>query len=160
MKKFILVLLIVGVAFQFFPIDRTNPTATPAMDFLHTRQQTPETTAHLIKSTCYDCHSNKSKYPWYTNIQPVGWFVKKHIDEGRQHLNFSEFNTYDTKTQARKLEECADELEKGGMPLSSYTLVHTDAKLSAEQRQELVQYFRKQAKHTQLFNIIKDLVIP
>ena len=99
--------------------------------------------AQLIKTSCYDCHSNETKYPWYTNIQPVAWFLQNHIEDGRKHLNFSTFATYEPKRQARKLSEAAEEIEQGEMPLDSYVLIHTNANLSAEQKVTLINYFKK-----------------
>jgi hypothetical protein len=99
-----------------------------------------------MKAACYDCHSNQSTYPWYTNIQPVGWFVKDHIEDGKKHLNFSEFGTYTAKKQAHKLEECGEMIEKGEMPLSSYTIIHKEAVLTEAQQTSLVNYFKEVEK--------------
>ena len=96
-----------------------------------------------MKAACYDCHSNKSVYPWYTYTQPIGWFVKNHIEEGKEHLNFSEFGSYTAEKQAHKLEECYELIEKGEMPLSSYTLIHKEAVLTTEQQTNLVTYFKE-----------------
>ena len=99
--------------------------------------------ASKIKASCYDCHSNVSEYPWYSNIQPVGWFLKHHIDDGKKHLNFSEFGTYSPKKQAHKLEESYELIEKGEMPLSSYTLIHKDAVLTEAEQATLIAYFKE-----------------
>jgi hypothetical protein len=88
MKNLLKVLLVVFIILQFFRIDKTNPPVDKNMDFL-TIKKTPENVSTLIKSACYDCHSNETIYPWYSNIQPFGWFLKDHIDEGRRELNFS-----------------------------------------------------------------------
>ncbi|NHW58738.1 heme-binding domain-containing protein, partial [Escherichia coli] len=112
------------------------------MDFTQIKKM-PESTAKLLKSACYDCHSNETKYPWYTNIQPVAWLVKEHIDDGRKHLNFSTFATYSPEKQTRKIEESIEEIEKGGMPLESYLLVHSEAKLSDGQKQELLNFLKQ-----------------
>ncbi len=95
----------------------------------------------ILKASCYDCHSNESAYPWYTNIAPFSWLVKNHINEGRQHLNFSEWGTYSIEKSDHKLEECIDEVEEGEMPLSSYTLMHKEAELSKEQKEALMHWF-------------------
>ncbi len=98
MKKLFFLLVVAFALLQFFQIDKTNPPVDKNMDFL-TIKKTPEDVAQLIKTSCYDCHSNESVYPWYTNIQPFGWFIKDHIEEGRKELNFSTFATYlTTKT--------------------------------------------------------------
>ncbi|MCB4235638.1 heme-binding domain-containing protein [Kaistella anthropi] len=142
MKKILVILLVAFILIQFFPIDKNNPAPTPQMDFL-TIKNTPESTAKLIRNGCYDCHSNESKYPWYSNFQPVAWFLKDHIDEGRRKLNFSTFSTYEPKRQAHKLFEAIEMVEKDEMPLDSYTIIHSEAKYTEAQKQEVLQYFKK-----------------
>ena len=97
----------VFIIIQFFPINKSNPITNEGMDFLKIKN-TPEPIAKLIRNSCYDCHSNETKYPFYSNIQPVAWLLKNHIDEGRKELNFSTFATYEPKRQAHKLEEAAE----------------------------------------------------
>lgn len=141
MKKILYALLVVFVVIQFFQIDKTNPVSDENLDFLKINNTAPELAAQ-IKTSCYDCHSNQSVYPWYSYIQPVGWFLKHHIDDGKKHLNFSEFGNYSAKKQAHKLEECEELLEKNEMPLSSYTIIHKDAVLSETQKNQLMDYFK------------------
>jgi len=142
MKKILIGLLVLFIAIQFFQIDKTNPVADEKLDFLVMHNTTPEI-ASQIKASCYDCHSNKSVYPAYTYVQPIGWFVKNHIEEGKEHLNFSEFGSYTAKKQAHKLEECSELVEEAEMPLSSYTLIHDEAVLSKEQQTTLINYFKE-----------------
>ena len=142
MKKLLIILLVAFVLIQFFPIDKTNPAVNKGMDFLNTKQ-TPTALASQIRASCYDCHSNETVYPWYTRLQPVGWFLKDHIDEGRKHLNFSNFATFEPSRQAHMLDECADQVENNDMPLESYTLIHTNAKLTDAQKTALTDYFKK-----------------
>ena len=143
----------VFIIIQFFPINKSNPITNEGMDFLKIKN-TPEPIAKLIRNSCYDCHSNETKYPFYSNIQPVAWLLKNHIDEGRKELNFSTFATYEPKRQAHKLEEAAEYVEQKNMPLESYTLGHSDAKLSDEQRKQLVDYFRMVQKQIQQANTL------
>ena len=142
MKKALLILFLGFILIQFFRIDKTNPPINEGMDFL-TIKKTPETIANQIRNSCYDCHSNETKYPWYSNIQPFGWFLKKHIEDGRKHLNFSTFATYEPKRQAHKLYESVEMVENGEMPMESYLLMHPEAKLSESQRAEIVNYFKR-----------------
>jgi len=142
MKKILIVLLVAFILIQFFPIDKNNPATNQGMDFIKIKN-TPEPIANIIRNSCYDCHSNETTYPFYSNIQPFGWFLKGHIDEGRKELNFSTFATYEPKRQAHKLEEAAEYVEQKKMPLESYTLGHPDAKLTDEQRKQLADYFKK-----------------
>lgn len=141
MKKVLIVLLVAFIMIQFFQIDKINPSTNDGMDFIKIKN-TPEPIAKIIRNSCYDCHSNETKYPSYSYIQPAGWLLKNHIDEGRKELNFSTFATYDSKRQIHKLQEAAEYVEQKKMPLESYTLGHSDAKLSDEQRKQLVNYFR------------------
>ena len=141
MKKVLVVLVVAFVIMQFFRIDKTNPAPTPGMDFLNIKK-TPESTAKLIRNGCYDCHSNESKYPWYSNIQPFAWLLKDHIDKGRKELNFSNFATYEPKRQAHKLKEAAEFVENGEMPLESYLLMHPEAKFTDAEKKEMVDYFK------------------
>ena len=151
MKKILVILLLLLLLIQFFPIDKNNPAPTPGMDLLKIKN-TPEATATLIRNGCYDCHSNESKYPWYSNVQPIAWFLKDHIDEGRKELNFSTFATYEPKRQAHKLFEAVEMIEKGEMPLDSYILAHPEAKYTEEQKQEVIQYLKSVEKEIRVMN--------
>lgn len=90
----------------------------------------PDNVMHTLKTACYDCHSNHSEYPWYWNFQPVAWFMSGDIEDGKQRLNFSDFYSYATWSQYRKLKEIGDEVKSGDMPITSYKLIHADARLS------------------------------
>lgn len=151
MKKILIIIIVAFVLIQFFPIDKSNPVTPPEMDFLKIKN-TPEKTAALIKNACYDCHSNEAKYPWYANIQPVGWFLADHIKEGRKELNFSTFATYDKKRQAKKLDEAVEIIEKNEMPLDSYVIMHEEAKLTAAEKKELIDYFKLMENDTRILN--------
>ncbi len=142
MKKILIGLLVVLVAIQLFQIDKTNLVVDKNLDFINSYKPSAEV-AIQIKTSCYDCHSNDTEYPFYAYIQPFGWFLANHIKEGRHELNFSEFGMYDTKKQAHKLEECVELIEKHAMPLSSYTTMHESAALSDDERAMLIDYFRK-----------------
>jgi hypothetical protein len=139
-KKIGLGLLALLILIQFFRIDKTNPESDPAQDFL-TITQAPAEVATIVKAACYDCHSHESKYPWYTNIAPVSWVIGHHIEEGREHLNFSTWATYPQGKADHKLEECAEEVQKDKMPMKPYVLMHSEAKLTPEQKTMLVDWF-------------------
>jgi len=142
MKKTFYFLVIAFVVIQFFQIDKTNPTVDESQDFIKMYNPSPEI-AQQIKASCYDCHSNESKYPWYSNVQPIAWFLKNHIDEGRHHLNFSEFGSYSAKRQSHKMEECEELIEKDEMPLWNYNLMHKEAVLDDAKKEMLVNYFKE-----------------
>ncbi len=144
-KKILIGLLIILVAIQFVRIDKDNPPVEESQEFM-TIMSPPAEIATLMKASCYDCHSHETKYPWYTNVAPVSWWIKKHINEGRGHLNFSIWGTYSAKKAAHKLEECYEEVEEGKMPLTSYLPMHPEAKLSDEQVNLLVNWFKEKEK--------------
>jgi hypothetical protein len=140
-KKIGIGLVVLFVVIQFFRIDKTNPEVIPENDFIAITNP-PENVANSLKTTCYDCHSNESKYPWYSNVAPVSWWVKDHINEGRDELNFSEWGTFSEKRKAKKIEEVVEEVEEGEMPLPPYLITHSDAKLSETQTKELIDWFK------------------
>jgi hypothetical protein len=140
-KKILYGVIVIVIVIQFFRIDKSNPAITPSHDFIEMNQPAEEITT-LLKSACYDCHSNETVYPWYTNIAPVSWWIKHHIEEGREEMNFSEWGTFKEKKQDHKLEESYEMLEEGEMPLDSYTWTHADAKLNPEQKELLIEFFK------------------
>jgi hypothetical protein len=88
----------------------------------------------MLIDKCYDCHSNNTVYPWYYNIQPVAWWMAGHVDEGKEHLNFSEYKKYPAKRAAHKLEEVIEMIDEDEMPLKSYLVAHPEAKLSQQDK--------------------------
>ena len=133
-------LAILGVM-QFFQIDKTNPESDPSLDFININNPPVEIT-EMLKTACYDCHSNQTRYPWYSNIAPVNWWLKDHIDHGREELNFSEWGSYNARRSDHKLEEGVEKVEGEEMPLPSYLITHGDAKLTVDQRKQLADYFQ------------------
>ncbi len=142
-QKIAFALLLAIAVLQFFQIDKTNPVADPALDFMNITNP-PDEIATILKTACYDCHSYNTRYPWYTNIQPVAWWVKDHIDHGRDELNFSEFGNYTERRADHKLEEAAEYTLNEEMPLPSYTWGHSDARLTDQERKYLADWFEDQ----------------
>lgn len=132
-QKVLLGLLAVLIIIQFFRPEK-NASSAPTPNDLFSHYQAPDTLKQLIKTACYDCHSSNTVYPWYSQIQPVAWWLDDHIKEGKRKFNFSEFKTYDAKKADHKMEELIEMVKEHEMPLKSYTFVHTDAKLSDAQR--------------------------
>ena len=95
----------------------------------------------ILKSSCYDCHSNETHYPWYSYVAPVSWLVIHDVEEGRDELNFSEWASFTKKRQSKKSNEIGEEVEEGNMPMPIYTLTHPGAKLSSENKQILINWF-------------------
>ena len=131
-KKLFFVLVLLLVVIQFIQPDK-NISNTPSKNVITAKYEVPENVATILKTSCYDCHSNNTVYPWYSNIQPGAWFIANHVNEGKSELNFDEFLSYPSRKAAHKLEEVAEVVERHEMPLSSYTLIHTNAKLNDEQ---------------------------
>lgn len=140
-KKIVIGLLVLLVAIQLIRVDKTNPPVDVKQDFI-TITKPPVEIAALLKTACYDCHSNETKYPWYFDVAPVSWWAKGHVNDGRKHLNFSVWGTYKTERQVHKLDEMYGEVEETEMPLSSYALVHAEAKLTPEQKTAMVNWLR------------------
>ncbi len=141
LKNTALLLAILLLVIQSIRIDKTIEPVDVSKDFISYTNATPEV-GHLLKIACYDCHSNQPVYPWYTNVAPISWWIKHHIDEGSHHLNFSEWGTYKDKRKNHKLEECIELVEEDEMPMASYTWMHPEAKLTDAQRVQLVEWFK------------------
>jgi Haem-binding domain len=140
LRKILLGLLAVFLLMQFYRIDKTNPPTDPNLDFL-TVVNAPMEMATLVKNSCYDCHSHETKYPWYTDIMPFSKWIKGHIDQGREELNFSIWTTYEPDKQDHKLEEASEMLIETKMPLTTYLIAHSEARISKEERQALANWF-------------------
>lgn len=145
LKKVLLYLGVVLILMQFVRIDKTT-TPAGANDFI-TLTKPGEANAAVLKESCYDCHSSEARYPWYTNVAPLSWWIKHHINEGSHHLNFSEWGTYKSRRQDHKLEECVEMLEEDEMPLGSYLWMHKQAKLSKTQKDSLIVFFNSLRTH-------------
>jgi len=128
-KKVITALLILFTFAQFFNPQKNEYTDTPESDFILTEKPTQHL-ADILKESCYDCHSNNTRYPWHDRITPVNFWVNRHIKHGKEELNFSLWNQYSTKRKVHKLEECIEMINEQEMPLESYILTHSEAKLS------------------------------
>lgn len=140
-KKIILTLLSILIVIQFIRIDKTTKPVDANTDLIALTKPDAEIVS-ILKVSCYDCHSNQPTYHWYTNIAPVSWWIKHHINEGSHHLNFSEWGNYSQKRKDHKLDECIEMVEEDEMPMSSYTLMHKAAKLSPAQKALLLNWFK------------------
>lgn len=139
LKKILLGLLVLLIIAQFFQPAKNNGTSAAATDISHV-VMVPDSVERLLQVACYDCHSNGTRYPWYSRITPVNWWLKNHIDEGKRELNFSIFSTYNARRKMKKLEEVGEQIKEHEMPLPSYLWIHKDAKLSDQQRSVLVNW--------------------
>ncbi len=142
LKRVLLVLLFVMIAIQFIRPARNISSQVLGTD-LTKMVHVPDKVSGILKNSCNDCHSNNTRYPWYVNIQPVAWLMANHVKNGKESLNFSEFGTYSNRKQANKLKSVSSEVEEGGMPISSYTIMHKDAKLNKEDKELIIQWALK-----------------
>jgi hypothetical protein len=139
LKRIGIVVLVVLVGIQFIPSRTNQDKAVPPSDFIVTNG-VPENIGHILRTSCYNCHSNNTSYPWYSRVQPVGWFLQNHINKGKAELNFSEFGSYSVRKQKSKLRSMVSQVEKDEMPLTSYTFIHREARLSLENKKMLIDY--------------------
>ena len=143
-KKILIGLAVVLVVLQFFR-PKTNNSGDETYA-LSTQYPVPENVAAILKVACNDCHTNYTRYPWYAHVQPIGWWLNDHIEHGKGHLNFSEFTKRRIAVQNHKFEEIIETVEEHEMPLDSYTALgmHSEANLSDEQRQVLINWAKDQ----------------
>lgn len=138
------VVLILGfLAAQFFRPTFSNPPIEPGQP-IEDSASVPAEVQMVLSRSCNDCHSNKTIYPWYSQVTPFNWFLADHIDHGRRELNFSEWNTYTNKKKIRKLEEICEMVESGAMPLESYLWIHRDAGLDQGQKKLLCDWAKEE----------------
>lgn len=147
-KSLILIIIItLLVVIQFFRPEKNN---APETEFaMSTKYEIPRSVDGIMQGACYDCHSNKTKYPWYAEIQPLGWWLDSHVTDGKRHLNFSDFTRANLARQNHKFEEIVEMVEEGEMPLPSYTWLglHPQADLSEQQRTEIINWAKWQMEN-------------
>jgi Haem-binding domain len=132
-KWILLILLTIAIVIQFIRPDMTPP----PVDETHTIQASmtlPPNIDKMVRQSCYDCHSNETRWPWYSQISPVSWWLKSHVNDGRKELNFSEFATYSKVKKAKRLGAVGEEVKGGDMPLPSYLPMHPAAHLTDADR--------------------------
>jgi hypothetical protein len=145
MKTFLNILLwffITIVLIQFIPVDRTNKAVDKKADFVNVLQ-TPENIQEVLKKACYDCHSDQTIYPKYAYIAPISWPIKNHVNEGRKHLNFSEWGIFNKDLKKNMLENSVKSVEDYSMPMTGYIAQHPEANLTKAERVLLMNYFEE-----------------
>lgn len=138
-RKILLVLLAVLVIIQFIRPGKNQSVSKSATD-ITVQYAVPASVQTIIDKACADCHSNNTRYPWYNNIQPVGWWLAKHVNDGKKELNFADFASYTPKKQHHKLEEIIETVKEGEMPLDSYTWIHKEAVLTEQEKLAISQW--------------------
>ncbi len=137
LKKILLFLLVVLVIIQFIhPKKNKSPGSQP--NYIGNAFPVPASVKSILAKACNDCHSNNTVYPWYAELQPVHWWLNKHINNGKSHLNLDDYTNRNLRYQYHKMEETIEMLEDNKMPLNSYTWIHKDANLSGEEKNTLI----------------------
>lgn len=141
-KKALLTLLIVFIAIQFIQPAHNKKGQVLPTDIVK-MYNVPLSVESVLKTSCYDCHSNNTRYPWYFNIQPLGWMLNKHVTNGKENLNFSDFGSYSERKQKNKFRSIAKSIDEGSMPLWQYTMIHKDARLTTETKALITNWIEK-----------------
>ncbi len=139
--KTTLILLGILLALQLIRPEMTNPPVDKARTL-----KAPENVMKILKTSCYDCHSFETIWPWYAQIAPLSWSIAGHVNEGREALNFSRYNEIDPKIKTKRLKRAIQTINNGMMPLSSYLLLHKDAKLNNTQKETLIEWCNRELK--------------
>jgi len=148
MRKILITLIIIFVSIQLIMVDHDNPPIQQRDEIVFTND-----VKIIIENSCFDCHSNKTIWPWYSYIAPASWFVANHVHEARNELNFSEWNSYSEKRKKHKLKEIVEEVDEGEMPLTSYVILHQNSGLTEDQKKVLIEWaisFKKTVTDTTL----------
>jgi hypothetical protein len=159
-KKIGIALAIILVVIQFIhPEKNISGNETFA---IQTKFRVPNDVENILQVSCYDCHSNTTRYPWYSNVQPAAWFLADHVNDGKKHLNFSEFTSKPLFVQNHKLEEVKEMVEKKEMPLPSYTYfgLHPKANLTDAQRQKIIDWANSQMNYLKKVYPADSLAFP
>jgi hypothetical protein len=135
-KKIMLFLLAGLVVIQFIHPKR-NRSEGPQANYIGNAFTVPDDVKGILKKACNDCHSNNTEYPWYSKLQPVDWWMDKHVKDGKKELNFDEYTHKSLRYQYHKMEEVIEMVKEGEMPLDSYTWVHKDAKLTDDEKNKI-----------------------
>ena len=139
-KKTLIVALVAFVLIQFYRPEKNNAEYRNVAAFEAKTQVTPEIKT-ILEQTCYDCHSDKTEYPWYAEVSPFSLMIADHVEDGMKHLNFSKWDSYNDKKKDHKLDEVIEEVEEGKMPEDGYALIHGD--LSPEEKEAIMNWGRK-----------------
>jgi cytochrome c551/c552 len=130
LRIIVIVVIVVLIGIQFIPVSKTNPPVTGEI-------KAPRNVMQILRNSCYDCHSNEVKWPWYSNVAPMSWLVVYDVKEAREHINFSEWQSYSGEDKDENIEEIWEEVEEGNMPLWYYLPLHPEAKLSDKDKETI-----------------------
>ncbi|HEY3761433.1 MAG TPA: heme-binding domain-containing protein [Verrucomicrobiae bacterium] len=138
--------VIAGLAIVFALMQLANPSrVNPPVTNPFPITNAPPQVAAMLRAACYDCHSDETRWPWYSHIAPMSWQIANDVNEGRNNLNLSDWPT-DPMRAAKRMEAMSEEIDYHEMPLKKYTLIHADARLTDSQRQAMEDWLQAQAK--------------
>ena len=140
LKKVVLLVVILFALIQFIPKPKKNLSDSIPEASIEKLYPVPDSVLYILKTACYDCHSNNTFYPWYSNIQPFAWYLNNHITEGKKELNFDDFGNYSVRQQKSKVKSIASQIEDNEMPLTSYKLIHLKARLKKDEKQLIINW--------------------
>ena len=135
-KKILIAIVVLLVVIQFWPVSLPEVSNNNPNDLIANNEIAADIQS-ILKTSCYDCHSNETVYPWYSYVAPVSFLVVRDINEGREHLNFSEWNSLSKLDMAEALDELSEEVEEGEMPMAIYLPMHPEASLSDQDKEKL-----------------------
>jgi len=128
--------IVVAVAIQLVPVHRTNPPVTFEVE-------APSDVMPILERACYACHSNRTRWPWYSRVAPVSWLVARDVRRGREDLNFSEWPAFDFEAQEHSLSDIVKQIRHDKMPLPAYRWMHPEARLTDEDKQKLLEWAQR-----------------
>ncbi len=139
-KKILIIGLVIFLLMQFYQPARNKDNGEMLPSHITKHYNVPDSVQVILAATCYDCHSNNTKYPWYSYIQPARFIMERHIRNGKKDLNFSEFGNYSKRRQESKFESIIKQVRSGEMPLASYTILHKNSKLNPKQKETIINW--------------------
>ncbi len=139
LKKILIVLLAALVVIQFIH-PKPNKSTGDQPNYIGKIFPVPEDVKSILAKACNDCHSNNTRYPWYSNIQPMDWWMTGHINKGKRGMNLDEFANRNLRFQYNKMGDVVEQLKEGDMPLNSYTWIHKNAILSQAEKNTLMNW--------------------
>ncbi len=138
-KRIVLAVCLGLAGIQLIPVERRNPPEDPSHT-IYAAESVPGEVKAVLQGSCNDCHSNQTRWPWYSYVAPVSWMVSHDVHEGRKQMNFSEWSTYTEKRRDQKLEEICEQVTNGDMPDGKYALIHRSARPTQEQRDAVCEW--------------------
>ncbi len=148
-KKILIIGLIIFLLMQLYQPALNKDDGVLLPSHITMLYHVPDSVQLIFAASCYDCHSNNTKYPWYSHIQPARFVMERHIRNGKKDLNFTEFGNYTKRRQESKFESIIKQVKSGEMPLASYTILHKNSKLTSNQKETIINWVDSILKSSQ-----------